>query len=330
MSVSKVLFGGKLGPPPPTPGNYIAVGVSSNPSVTLLDHTTAGSVSYSASVSLSGNGISPTFGWSNSGNYLAAGTGSTNGILTLFDHTTLGSLTIAASYTGETGTFSYGVAFTSDDNYIAYNSDTTVTLLDHSTPGTLSLAATYTTGIRYNLDISPDNNYIVSVGDTNNLTLLDHTTPGSLSLATTYTTSGSARSVKFSPSGDYVAVGSTGTPYFAILDHTTPGTLTFSASSSTGASCAALSWAPNEDYIATGGNVVRLYSHSAGSVSLITTYAAVTSANGVSFSPVGNYIAATRNSTTFTLLDRTSPTALTLAATYTLRATGRSCEFSKT
>jgi hypothetical protein len=33
----------------------------------------------------------------------------------------------------------------------------------------------------------------------------------------------------FSPDGNYIAVGHTGTPYFTLLDHTTPGSVSLAA-----------------------------------------------------------------------------------------------------
>jgi WD40 repeat protein len=328
MTASKILLGSKLGPPPPTPGNYIAVGVATNPAVTLLDHTTAGSVSYLASVSLVSNGTVAKVGWSNDGNYLACGNGNTTGILTLFDHSTRGSLTVVASYTGATGSLSSPGRFSPNDDYVVYIANATITLLNHNPPGSLSLAATYVAAsLGYDLDFSPDGNYIASGGGSY-LVLLDHTTPGSLSLSATYVF-GSPRAVRFSPSGDYIAVGNSVSPYLTILNHTTPGSLSFSSTANTSGFTGAVSWEPEENYLVSGGNNLKLLSHSAGSVSIVASYTSITIPNGISFSPASDYIAATFNSTTFTLLNRPTLSTLGLAATYTLRAAARDCAFSK-
>ena len=64
-------------------------------------------------------------------------------------------------------------------------------------------------------------------------------------------------------------------------------------------------------------------------MSLAATYTLPGAGYGVAFSPDGDYIAvAHANGTRFTLLNHTTPGAVSLAATHGLPGTGRSVAFS--
>jgi len=176
--------------------------------------------------------------------------------------------------------------------------------------------------------------------------LLDHTTPGTLTSAATYATAGAPRATHFSPDGKYLAVASQTTPYFTLLDHTTPGSLslatTYTLNGSTNGN-PAVAFAPSGNYIATfvgGSNTqpLTLLNHTTpGTVTLATTYTLIGPiialyANGLQFSPDGNYLV-TGAGSTVTLLNHTTPGSLSLATTYTTRGStsqiARNCNFAR-
>ena len=131
-------------------GNYVTTGENSNCRLTLLDHTTPGSVSLAATYITSTGVVSAKF--SKDGSYIMVGQ---NDSFThvLLDHTTPGSLSVAAAYTmtstdtgSSFGPAIFGLDFSSDDQYIAvgYANGFRFMLLDHTTPGSISIATTYT------------------------------------------------------------------------------------------------------------------------------------------------------------------------------------------
>jgi len=123
-----------------------------------------------------------------------------------------------------------------------------------------------------------------------NVTLLDHTTPGSLSLATTYTISGIAfgDDIAFSPDGNYIAVGHSGTPGLTLLDHTTPGSLSLATTYSL-STAGGVSFSPDGLYLAVGHTLApyfTLLDHSTpGSLSVAATYTLSDDGQGNAFSP---------------------------------------------
>lgn len=156
-------------------GDYIATSCDSLDGsnvlqVTLLNHTTPGTLSLATTYTLAGGP------WQYTVTFTADGDFSSNDYLALAQWN---------SYTDNT-------------TYAA-------TLLNHTTPGSLSFSATYgpTTLAAQNLRFSPDGNYLLvcatNTSFQNLLTLLDHTTPGSLSYATTYTGANSISGIAWSP-----------------------------------------------------------------------------------------------------------------------------------
>jgi len=193
-------------------GKYIAVAHQSNPRLTLLDHTTAGSLSLADTVEpaiqvASGDffgGYSTAF--SPDGNYIAVGLHGNGGNkeIVLLDHTTDGTMAIADTF--DVAGAVWGLAFSPDGNYlaVAHASSPFFTLLDHTTAGSLSSADTQTISANqaYSVAFSPDGKYI-AVGhnstSSTKFTLLDHTTAGSVSISDTFTGTGIGHQVAFSP-----------------------------------------------------------------------------------------------------------------------------------
>jgi WD40 repeat protein len=222
-------------------------------------------------------------------------------------------------------------------NYIAVGHQVApyFTLLDHTTPGSLSLAATYTVGgninFGYSVAFSPDNDSIAvgpfaDGGASRTFTLLDHRTPGSVSLAATYNvgTSG-VTSTKFSPDGNYIAIGLENSSHLRLLQRTSFTTVSSVATALFSGGPAIVNFSPDGNYIGAaqfGTDVFTLLDHTTpGSLSVATTYTMRSGdGDGVSFSPDGNYIGVGGNSSStltphFTLLDHTTPGSLSLAAT---------------
>lgn len=231
--------------------NYVLA--SGSTTLTLLDHTTPGTLTLATTYALA-SGIGGA-DFSPDGNYICV-VGRDATTVTLLDHTTPGSVSLAATYTiYDSGR---GCDFSPDGNYIAVCGKTIFTLLDHTTPGSLSLSATYNVGTAlqsFSTAFSPDGNYLALTSS--RVVLLNHTTPGSLSVATTYVIAGipsqiTTEGIKFSPTGDYIAVSSapsSGTSKITLLDHTTPGSLSLSATygssgSNTIGNCAGVAFSP--------------------------------------------------------------------------------------
>lgn len=144
------------------------------------------------------------------------------------------------------------------------------------------------------------------------------------------------------PTGSYIAVAHSGSPYFTLLDHTTPGSLSRATAYNTGVERIAVAFSKSGDYIAAVGSSqlsapakpsFNLFDHTTpGSVSLAASYYLSGTGTGysVAFSENDNYIAVAHSvSPYFTLLDHTTPGSVFLAATYTLFSTGDGVAFSK-
>jgi len=126
-------------------GNYIAVGSGYNSGTasatfTLLDHTTAGSLSLADTYTFPDAINSVDF--SPDGNYIAVGFNAATSGVTLLDHTTPGSVSFATSYATPDGA---AVKFSPTGDYLAVgeNRNDDLILLDHTTPGSLSFSSSY-------------------------------------------------------------------------------------------------------------------------------------------------------------------------------------------
>lgn len=192
-------------------GNYIAVAHQSTPRFTLLDHTTAGSLSSADTYSItaaSGDYFGAySVAFSPVGDYIAVGMHGNGGYprVVLLDHTTAGSVSLATTNALIPGRVA-DLSFSPDGKYLAATHATSpyFTLLDHTTAGSLSFAASQVLSANdgYSVAFSPDGKYI-AVGHnsttTTKFTLLDHTTAGSVSIADTFTGTGIVNGVAFSP-----------------------------------------------------------------------------------------------------------------------------------
>lgn len=205
-------------------------------------------------------------------------------------------------------------------------------LLDHTTAGSVSLADTYTLqGQGRDVGFSPDGSYIGVAHNTQYFKILDHTTLGVVSLESSSQSlsSDDIKTISFSPSGNYVAVGYSNK--INLLDYSNPSsvsnvaTYTLSGTGSTNA-VRGVSFSPDGNYIAVAHNDsprLTLLDHTTpGSLSLATTYTISAPAGdyfgaySVAFSPDGNYIAVGMYaSPRVVLLDHTTPGSLTLADT---------------
>jgi WD40 repeat protein len=285
-------------------GGYVALGgTTSSAVIKLLTRTTPSTLTFATTYTCAGANVTfNDISFSPDSDYIAVGTNSSTAEITLLNHTTPGSLSLATTYNIIGNSAARSVDFSPDGNYLvvgaSWTSDNpTITLLDHSTPGSLSFSATYYTGFANNVHaafFSPDGNYIACnqtpsvFGTLNAFVLLNHTTPGSLSLATTYALSNPDNSVaqgcSWSPDGAYIALGSWisgGTATLTLLSHTA-GTVSFAATYQTGYSSAlGMAFSPDGNYIAASGTTngtsggteaVVLLNHTAGSLSLATTY----------------------------------------------------------
>ena len=192
-------------------GNYIAVAHQSLPRFTLLDHTTAGSLSSADTYSIaaaSGDYFGAySVAFSPVGDYIAVGMHGNGGYprVVLLDHTTAGSVSLADTNTNVPGA-AKGLCFSPDGKYLAVAHSTSpyFTLLNHTTAGSLSFAASVILAANdgYCVDFSPDGKYI-AVGhnstSSTKFTLLDHTTAGFVSISDTFTGTGIVNGVAFSP-----------------------------------------------------------------------------------------------------------------------------------
>jgi len=330
-------------------GNYIAV--AHEGSVTLLDHTTPGSLTFSDNITsgFTGGAHPRSVQFSPDGNYIAV-TQVSNGGFQLLDHTTPGSLSTSSSYTLSNN--GNGVSYGPNGDYIAVGhvadgSGTFNFTLLNASSGSVSFSDSYVLGSSTSspargsgVSFSPDGNYIAagsfSFNSSPDFTLLSRS-GGSVSFSDSFSGVGNnVYSCEFSPDGNYIAVGGETSPYFTLLNHSS-GSLS-SADTYTLSSfmlgTSAISWSPDSDYIAVAhfsSPYVTLLDHtSSGSVSLASTYNLGGTAMGSAFHPEGTYIAITmRSSPTLTLLNHSGGT-LSLAATYTLssNAGDGGCAFS--
>lgn len=178
--------------------NYIAVAkaFSDSNSVILLDHTTAGSLSLSATYNTGGRealGI----GWSPDGNYIVVGSDATGGI-TLLDHTTSGSLSLAATFSNSS---TRGVAYRPDGNHIACVSEQSEVLFLDATPaGSLSSLTVYSASSQtYGPAWTSDSKYVAAgVNASPYLVVLEESSPSTYTLSSSYGSPGT-RAMAFSP-----------------------------------------------------------------------------------------------------------------------------------
>lgn len=293
-------------------GAYAAAGGAfSAAQVTLLTRTTPSSLTFAATYNCAGAYVGQNaLKFSPDSNYIVAGTNDSNAEITLLNHTTPGTLSLSTTYnTNGTGGATYSTDFSSDGDYIVVGGSAPgggnpqIFLLNHTTPGSLSLSTTYTVGNSnaFNCVFSPDDTYIAcsilrdSGGANVSFVLLNHSTPGSLSLATTYATSNPGGSAiygcSWSPNGSYIATGGFVTVsgqnicIVTLLSHTA-GTVSLAATYQVGDSASGngsqyTEFSPDGKYIAangrtsggnTGNTAVVLLNHSAGVLSLATTY----------------------------------------------------------
>jgi WD40 repeat protein len=305
-------------------GSYIAVGnvtTGAGSFVTMLDHTTPGSLSYITTYTLSGNSTEVDF--SPDGNYVAVSNRSSPFFALL--SWSGSTLSLAATYTLEN--IGLSCRFSPDGNYIAagnqFSGDYGFTLLDHTTAGSLSLAATYALSFPWCNSVSwdPSGDYI-AVADLNGLcVLLDHTTPGSVSFADSIAISGGNYLAEFSKDGDYILAGPANPPHISLVDHTTPGSLSIAATYALVNTANGASFSPDSDYAAIGHGsspYFTMLDHTTpGSLSLATTYTLPNAGQKVDFSPDGLYIAVPHNNSPyFTLLDHSTPGSVSFAASY--------------
>tara|TARA_R110001632_G_scaffold232357_1_gene372974 strand:- start:485 stop:1600 length:1116 start_codon:yes stop_codon:yes gene_type:complete len=205
-------------------GNYLAVahqGTSSSAGsqvrFTLLDHTSAGSLSVSDTHSINaaaGDYFGPySVAFSPVGDYIAVGASANNAFgesinrheVILLDHTSAGSVSAADTFDLNAKDRAMALAFSPDGNYLAvgHNQSPFFTLLDHTSAGSLSAADTQVisaNGVEQ-VVFSPDGKYI-AIGHNSTtstkFTLLDHTTAGSVSISDTFTGTGIVYGVSFS------------------------------------------------------------------------------------------------------------------------------------
>jgi WD40 repeat protein len=161
------------------------------------------------------------------------------------------------------------------------------------------------------------------------LRILNHSS-GSLSLASTYTYGESVTGVDFTSDGGYLMAVSNGTTTQTLFSFSA-GTLTRQTTYNTGSGVRACKFSPDDAYVALsdggGGRVCTLLNHSAGSLSLATTYSAFES-NSLDWSPDGSYLVCALETTgNSVLLLNHSAGSLSLAATYALTPTnGNTCK----
>ena len=258
--------------------NYIASG-SNFGTITLLDHTTPGSVSLAATYSLADFSQVHDVSFSSDGNYLGAAH-FVSPYFTLLDHTTPGTLSLSATYVLPGN--GRGVSFSSLGGIATAHANGPFTLLDDTTPGVLTLSTTYFVGgpnnNGFSTEFSRSGDY-VAVGLNGAPRFLLLTSSGNLS--STYTLPATGFDIAFSPDDNYIAVAHSGSPYFTLLDHTTPGSVSLAATYTLpGPECFSTSFSPSGDYIAIGHRNPNsddigftLLDHTTpGSVSLAATY----------------------------------------------------------
>lgn len=268
------------------------------------------------------------------GEYLAvAGVGNaTHDNFILLEHTTPGSLSLSDSepisgLSGRATTMSHS------GTYVAATADNVVYLMSIS-EGLVTIEDSYTITVpdfeaRVAIDFGPNDDYLVVGDEDGKVTLLDHTTPGTLILADSLTVEGNVKSVGFSHSGNYIAVGHTLSPGFTLLDHTTLGTITVAATYTLAGGSRGVGFSPTDDYIAVGSSsspdLVLLDHTTPGTVTLADEYTISKSVQDISFTNSGDYIAMIATSgelgSELILLDHTIPGTVTLADSFAISET---------
>ena len=150
------------------------------------------------------------------------------------------------------------------------------------------------------------------------------------------TSANSANTAVVTNPGKYIAVASSLTPFFTLLDHTTPGSLSLATTYALGSAARGVDFDPSGNYIAvstTGQPQLTLLSHSAGSVSLATTYTTVGNGgnyNSVRFNAAGNKIVLGHQSAPYVTLLNHSSGSVSLASTYDVGGITSGVAFSPT
>lgn len=335
-------------------GNYIAI--SSNGRVTILDHTSPGSLAFASSVTSGfSSGAHPRgIRFSPDGNYIAVAQVSGDQDVTLLNSTNPGAVSVSATYkcdnNGNTVDFGPdGVDYIAVGHATFGTSGDNFTLINNSTASSMSYSDSYRLGSGSTgsnlprgsgVSFSPDGNYIAAgcggFNSSPDFTLLSRS-GGSVSRSSDFSGVGNnATAVAFSPDGNYIAVGSETSPFFKLLSRS-GGSVSLADTYTTAnyiIGKTAISWSPDGNYIAVAhwdSPYFTLLDHtSAGSVSLAATYTLGGNGYGTAFHPEGNYIAITRSgSSIFTLLNHSSG-SVSLAATYTLASAvdEGGCDFS--
>lgn len=235
-------------------GKWLAVVTQSDPRLTIIDVSSAGTLGTVTTKNISyGTGRSVSF--SSDGSYLVVSAGRV--VLFSFNSSTGAVSTELATY--DVNGIANDADFSPNGDYIvvakSFSDTNSVILLDHTTAGSLSLSATYNTGDREALGIgwSPDGNYVVVGSDfTGGITLLDHTTVGSLSLAATFVNN-DTRDVAYRPDGNHIAFAS-GQSEVLFLDATPAGSLSFLTAFGTSSQTFGLAWTSDSKYVAAGVN----------------------------------------------------------------------------
>ena len=305
-------------------GSYLALNKKSSGILTIADHTTAGSISSLSTIQVGGGGNDGySCQWSSDDSFIVATTEG-NPHLHLINSSNPASLSSTDNI--DVGFRSRGIALSPDDSYVAvghWNGGSTIKVYSISS-GSLSLSSTITvpsgnsSGSIESLDFSPDGNYLAvfgrpTSGGVGYVWLYSHSS-GSLTFVDSYNPSVTSHTtgqgcVRFSADGTYIACAMYNK--LRVFSYNSSSITEIASENVPSGSIwqGGCNWKFDGSEIAAitsgGSSFIRLYIYTWNGSNLSTTssnYLMPATSYGFAWSPDGNYIAASCDTSTTSLV----------------------------
>ena len=311
-------------------GQYIAVGHHYSPRFTLLKRN-GDNVKLASTYTLPNYGFGVSF--SPDGQYIAVGHEGSP----FFTLLRLNGGIFGIKVNHDIPAIPWDISFSPDDKYIAvaHENGTNFTLLQLDSDQVNLATEIQMTNNKYAAVFSPDGQYLVVAGATSNASSdprlrLYKVNGSTLTYVSTYSFSATIRGVRFSPDGEYIAVGYNESPYFTLLKRT-GDTLSIASTHTLPGGGRRLCFSPDGKYIAVSTTVepyLILLKRDGPTVTIVATYTTPSSINDLDFSPDGKYIALAHGGSPYLTILKRDGDSLSVAYTYTLSYTGVGVKFS--